>query len=61
MYEKGPRREELIARLRHELELSIIDVSDDELLTRTKDSYLYARIELDMAISEFCKELKSCI
>jgi hypothetical protein len=51
------KSQELIDRLRHELNLSINDASDDELWKISKDTFMCARINLEIVLGQFKKEL----
>lgn len=59
VYDKGVRKDELIARLRRELSLSKAIVTDEDLLEGTKDTFLFARIELGMAWAQLWKDVKA--
>ncbi len=61
IYDTGPRRDELIARLRNEMNLTKEHCTDEDLLKGTKDTFVFARIELGMSWSQFWKDLKSSI
>lgn len=61
LYDNGPRRAELIGCIRHELNLSEADVTDEDLLERTRGTFVRARIELGMSLSQLWKELKSAL
>ena len=59
LYINSDRKPELIAMLKDRLRLS--DISDEEVLLITKGTFLFATTELNMASSEFWKELKCII
>ena len=58
LYKNGPFRDELIARIRHKINLSESIISDKELIEKTEESVIFARIELNMSFQKFKKELK---
>lgn len=58
LYKNGPFRNELIARIRHEINLSKSIISDEKLIEKTEESVMFARIELDMSFQKLKKELK---
>ena len=52
------RKEKLVRRLRRELNLSEITISDSNLLKITKNTFLYARINLSIELDQFGKTIK---
>lgn len=52
LYANGSRRQELITCLRHRTLLSEADISDEDLLKRTKNTFMFAEVELKMSISK---------
>lgn len=61
VFENGPWRQELISRLKRELELNATEVDDEELLSRMQGTLSLARIELAMAFSSLKRELISAM
>ena len=58
LYNTGPRRDELIERLRIALALPEGIITDEELLERTKHTLLFANIEHGMAVNQLWHELR---
>ena len=58
LYYNTNRRDELISILRQRLNLSLLNISDDELIKITKNTFFFNKVELYMALKQFWKELK---
>lgn len=61
LYADSDRRCELIAHLRNRFLLSETNISDEDLLTLTEGTFIFAQIELKMSLSDLWKELKKRI
>ena len=61
LYNNNYRRDELISHLRRELNLSKVDVTDDNLLKDTSGTFIFARIEFAMSLHGLWKELKAVV
>lgn len=61
LYNTGPQKNELLERLRHELNLTEADATDEDVLEKTKGSFTVARIELGISLSQLIQSLKAAI
>lgn len=61
LYKDGPLRNKLIALIRFETDIPKSIVPDEELIKKTEGSFMFARLEMGMALKEFKDGLKEII